>query len=53
VFAHAVTGPACAWMRKASSMSRTLALIFRWNSSASVVTRPLDQSAAITGARYF
>ena len=27
-----------AWMRKASSISRTLALMIRWSSSASVVT---------------
>jgi hypothetical protein len=34
-----VTGPADAWMRKASSMSRTLVLMIRWISSASVLIR--------------
>jgi hypothetical protein len=37
--ALSVTGPAEAWIRYASSMSRTLALTRRWISSASVLTR--------------
>src|SRR6266508_3022407 len=37
--ALSVTGPACAWMRKASSMSLTLVLMARWSSSASLLIR--------------
>ena len=49
-----VTGSADAWMRKASSMSRTLALMIRWISSASVLTgRPRARPSSPLSADAF